>query len=221
MLPEMSRSMLRNALILGLFAIVTVGLVAITRQATVERIQVAEREAQIRALAQVLPAGSYNNHLLDNELQLRDPLLSDRALPAYLALKDGQPSAIILQAIAPDGYSGSIHVLVGIRTDGRLAGVRVLAHKETPGLGDKIELAKSPWVLAFAGKSLQDPDEAHWGVKKDQGVFDQFAGATVTPRAVVKAVHRALQYFDAHKTELFAGAVAAATASAPAEERAQ
>lgn len=221
MLPEMSRSMLRNALILGLFAIVTVGLVAITRQATVERIQVAEREAQIRALAQVLPAGSYNNHLLDNELQLRDPLLGDRALPAYLALKDGQPSAIILQAIAPDGYSGSIHVLVGIRTDGRLAGVRVLAHKETPGLGDKIELAKSPWVLAFAGKSLQDPDEAHWGVKKDQGVFDQFAGATVTPRAVVKAVHRALQYFDAHKTELFAGAAAAATASAPAEERAQ
>ena len=221
MLPEMSRSMLRNALILGLFAVVTVGLVAITRQATVERIQVAEREAQIRALAQVLPAGSYNNHLLDNELQLRDPLLGDRALPAYLALKDGQPSAIILQAIAPDGYSGSIHVLVGIRTDGRLAGVRVLAHKETPGLGDKIELAKSPWVLAFAGKSLQDPDEAHWGVKKDQGVFDQFAGATVTPRAVVKAVHRALQYFDAHKTELFAGAAAAATASAPAEERAQ
>lgn len=217
MLPEMSRSMLRNALILGLFAVATVGLVAVTRQGTVERIQVAEREAQIRALAQVLPAGSYNNHLLDNELQLSDPLLGDRALPAYLALKDGQPSAIILQAIAPDGYSGSIHLLVGVRTDGRLAGVRVLAHKETPGLGDKIELVKSPWVLAFADKSLQDPDEAHWGVKKDQGVFDQFAGATVTPRAVVKAVHRALQYFDAHKTELFAQA----TASAPAGERAQ
>jgi len=221
MLPEMSRSMLRNALILGLFAVATVGLVTIVQQATAERIEVAAREAQIRALAEVLPAGSYDNHLLDNALQLNDALLGDRTLPAYLALKDGQPSGIILQAIAPDGYSGSIHVLVGIGSDGRLAGVRVLSHKETPGLGDKIELAKSPWVLAFVGKSLQDPDEAHWGVKKDQGVFDQFAGATVTPRAVVKAVHRALQYFDAHKNELFARAAAAPTASAPAEERAQ
>lgn len=217
MLPEMPRSMLRNALILGLFAVATVGVVAITQQGTAERIQVAEREAQVRALAEILPADSYDNHLLDNRLQLSDPLLgSARPLPAYLALKGGQPSAIILQAIAPDGYSGSIRLLVGIHADGRLAGVRVLAHKETPGLGDKIELAKNPWVLAFAGKSLQDPDEAGWGVKKDQGVFDQFAGATITPRAVVKAVHHALQYFDGHKAELFAQATVAHT-----EERAQ
>ena len=218
MLPEMSRSMLRNAVILGLFAVATVGVVAITQQSTAARIQVAEHEAQIRALAEVLPADSYDNHLLDNELQLKDPLLgSTRPLPAYLALKGGQPSAIILQAIAPDGYSGSIRLLVGIHADGRLAGVRVLAHKETPGLGDKIELAKSPWILAFGGKSLQDPGEAGWGVKKDQGVFDQFAGATITPRAVVKAVHHALQYFDGHKAELFAQAAA----PAQSEERAQ
>lgn len=171
----------------------------------------------MRALAEILPADSYDNHLLDNSLQLSDPLLgSARPLPAYLALKGGQPSAIILQAIAPDGYSGSIRLLVGIHADGRLAGVRVLAHKETPGLGDKIELAKSPWVLAFAGKSLQDPDEAGWGVKKDQGVFDQFAGATITPRAVVKAVHHALQYFDAHRAELL-GEPAAAQAAAEQE----
>ncbi len=217
MLPEIPRSMLKNSLLLGLFAIATVGVVAVTQQGTAERIQVAEREAQVRALAEILPADSYDNHLLDNSLQLSDPLLgSARPLPAYLALKGGQPSAIILQAIAPDGYSGSIRLLVGIHADGRLAGVRVLAHKETPGLGDKIELAKSPWVLAFAGKSLNDPDQAGWGVKKDQGVFDQFAGATITPRAVVKAVHHALQYFDAHRAELL-GQPAAAQAAAEQE----
>ena len=216
MLPEMPRSMLRNALILGLFAVATVGVVALTQQGTATRIAAAERAAQARALSEILPAGSYDNHLLDNSLQLADPLLGSRQpLPAYLALKDGRPTAVILQAIAPDGYSGSIRLLVGVQADGRLAGVRVLQHRETPGLGDKIELAKNPWVLAFNGKSLSDPGEAGWGVKKDQGVFDQFAGATITPRAVVKAVHHALQYVDAHHAELFGAA------DEPAEERAQ
>ncbi|CAM5584828.1 Ion-translocating oxidoreductase complex subunit G OS=Stutzerimonas stutzeri OX=316 GN=rnfG PE=3 SV=1 [Stutzerimonas stutzeri] len=103
--------------------------------------------------------------------------------------------------------------------DGRLAGVRVLSHRETPGLGDKIELAKSDWIHAFAGKSLSDPDEAGWAVKKDRGDFDQFAGATITPRAVVGAVHRALQYFDAHKSELLQGTdTAADAAAAPADQ---
>ena len=98
-------------------------------------------------------------------------------------------------------------MLIGIQIDGRLAGVRVLNHRETPGLGDKIELAKSPWIQSFVGRSLQAPDEAGWAVKKDRGEFDQFAGATITPRAVVKAVHKALQYFDAHKQQLFAAQV--------------
>lgn len=219
MLPETPRSMLRNALVLSLFAIATVGLVAVTQLGTAERIAAAEREAQVRALAEILPADSYDNHLLDNSLQLTDPLLgSDRPLPAYRALKGEQPTAIILQAIAPDGYSGSIRLLVGIHADGRLAGVRVLAHKETPGLGDKIELAKSPWVRSFDGKSLLDPDETGWAVKKDQGTFDQFAGATITPRAVVKAVHRALQYFDAHRAELLG--LKDTVADKPSEERA-
>ena len=111
---------------------------------------------------------------------------------ALLATLGGQPSAVILQATAPDGYSGSIFLLIGVLADGRLAGVRVIGHKETPGLGDKIELAKSPWIRSFDGTSLSDPDEAGWAVKKDGGQFDQFAGATITPRAVVKAVHKAL-----------------------------
>lgn len=204
-LPEISRSMLKNALVLGLFAIATVGSVAILQQATAERIAKAEREAQVRALSEILPQGSYDNHLLDNSLDLDDPLLGSKApQTAYIALKDGQPSAIILRATAPDGYSGAIHLLIGIQANGQLAGVRVLSHKETPGLGDKIELAKSAWIRSFDGKSLSNPSEEGWAVKKDRGEFDQFAGATITPRAVVKAVHKALQFFDANRQQLFA-----------------
>ena len=203
MLPEISRSMLKNALVLGLFAIGTVGSVALLQQGTATRIAAAEREAQVRALAEILPAGSYDNHLLDNRLELNAPELGHRSpQSAYLALKGDQPSALILPVTAPDGYSGAIHLLVGILADGRLAGVRVLGHKETPGLGDKIELAKSDWVRSFEGKSLSDPGEDGWAVKKDRGEFDQFAGATITPRAVVKAVHGALRYFDKHRAQL-------------------
>lgn len=207
-LPEISRSMLKNSLVLGLFAIATVGLVAVLHQATAGRIANAEREAQVRALSEILPQGSYDNHLLDNSLQLHDPLLGSKSpQTAYIALKDGKPSAVILRATAPDGYSGAIHLLIGIQADGRLAGVRVLGHRETPGLGDKIELAKSAWIRSFNGKSLSNPSDTGWAVKKDRGEFDQFAGATITPRAVVKAVHKALQYFDANQEQLFAAQV--------------
>lgn len=207
-LPEISRSMLKNALVLGLFAIATVGLVAVLQQATAGRIANAEREAQVRALSEILPQGSYDNYLLDNSIQLHDPLLGSKSpQTAYIALKDGKPSAVILRATAPDGYSGAIHLLIGIQADGRLAGVRVLGHRETPGLGDKIELAKSAWIRSFDGKSLSNPGEDGWAVKKDRGEFDQFAGATITPRAVVKAVHKALQYFDANQEQLFAAQV--------------
>ena len=202
-LPEISRSMLKNALVLGAFAILTVGIVAITQLGTAKRIEAAQREAKVQALAQILPAGSYDNHLLDNIRDVNDPLLGNKGpTAAYLATRNGEPSAVILQATAPDGYSGSISRLIGILADGRLAGVRVISHKETPGLGDKIELAKSSWINSFVGTSLQSPDESGWAVKKDGGQFDQFAGATITPRAVVKAVHKALQYFDEHRAEL-------------------
>lgn len=201
---EIRRSMLRNSLVLGLFAIVTVGLVAFTQQSTAERIAQAERQARIDALAQILPAGSYDNDLLASQRELRHALLGPRPVTAWIATREGQPAAVILQATAPDGYSGAIQLLIGVHSDGRLSGVRVIGHRETPGLGDKIELAKNRWILGFDGKSLQQPGESGWAVKKDGGQFDQFAGATITPRAVVKAVHQALQYFDAHRDELFA-----------------
>ncbi|CAD5109207.1 electron transport complex subunit RsxG [Zestomonas carbonaria] len=203
---EITRSMLRNGLLLGLFAVVTVGLVAVVHQATAERIEQAGRDAQSRTLGEILPAGSYDNQLLDSTVQAFDPELLGKPTPqpAYLATLAGQPSAVILQASAPDGYSGAIHLLVAVQADGRLAGVRVVKHNETPGLGDKIELAKSDWIRTFEGRALGNPDDAGWTVRKDGGHFDQFAGATITPRAVTRAVHRALQYFDKHRDELLA-----------------
>lgn len=203
-LPEISRSMLKNSVVLGLFAVVTVGFVALTQQGTAARIEIAQREAQVRALAEILPADSYDNHLLDNSIEVFDPLLGNKTpQEAYIALKGGTPSAVILKATAPDGYSGAIHLLIGINADGTLAGVRALSHRETPGLGDKIDLSKSSWILGFNGKSLSNPDDSGWAVKKDQGAFDQFAGATITPRAVVKAVHKAMQYVAANRQQLF------------------
>ncbi len=202
-MPEIGRSMLRNSLVLGAFAVATVGTVSLLRYATAELIETAERHAQVRALGEILPPGSYDNDLLASSLLLDAPLLGHRMpQPAYLASKDGQNTAVILRATAPDGYSGAIQLLIGIWADGRLAGVRVVGHKETPGLGDRIELSKSPWIRSFEGKSLDHPGDAGWAVKKDGGDFDQFAGATVTPRAVVKMVHQALQYFQANKAVL-------------------
>ena len=205
MLPELSRSMLKNSLVLALFAAVTVAVVAITQQSTESRIVAEERAAQVRALGEILPAHSYDNALLDHVIYLNESLLGHRKdTPAYLASLNGQPAAVILQANAPDGYSGSIQVLIGIMADGTRSGVRVTQHKETPGLGDRIDLAKSPWIKNFDGKSLSNPKDGGWAVKKDHGEFDQFAGATITPRAVVTAVHKALRYFDQNHTELFA-----------------
>lgn len=203
-LPEISRSMLKNSAVLGLFAVVTVGLVSITQQSTATRIIAAERAAQSQLLTQLLTPGSFDNRLQDAPIHLAsDPLLGKRgATTAYVARRHGQPTAVILPITAPDGYSGSIQLLVAIKANGQLAGVRVLKHKETPGLGDKIDAAKSAWIYSFNGKSLRNTDESGWAVKKDHGQFDQFAGATITPRAVVKAVHHALQYFDAHQREL-------------------
>jgi electron transport complex protein RnfG len=198
-----SRSMLKNSLLLGAFAVLSVGTVAAIQYSTAERIAVAERAAKVQALAQILPPNSYDNHLLDSVREVEDPLLGNKGpSPAYLATLNGVPAAVIVQATAPDGYSGSIHLLIGIFADGRIAGVRVLSHKETPGLGDKIELAKDRWISRFTGTSLSAPDDSGWAVKKDGGQFDQFAGATITPRAVVGAVHRALQYFNDQRATL-------------------
>ncbi|WP_150303897.1 electron transport complex subunit RsxG [Pseudomonas saliphila] len=198
------RSVARNSIILGIFAMVTVGLIAVTQQSTAERIAEEIRRVQLSALTEILPDEQHDNDMLNDTFVVDDRELLNLLRPseAYRGRQDGEVVAVILPVIAPDGYSGRISLLVGIRANGELAGVRVLNHRETPGLGDKVELSKSRWVLSFDGKSLTMPMPEDWGVRKDGGAFDQFTGATITPRAVVQAVYRALQYFDENRGSL-------------------
>jgi len=200
------RRPLRAALLLAAAAVVTVGIVAIVSDLARPRIEANERARRVARLAEVLAGTRYDNDLLQDVLTVRDAerLGTDEPLPVYRARQAGQPVAAILTAVAPDGYSGSIRLLVGIDTEGRLLGVRVLAHRETPGLGDAIEQHKSTWIDGFKGRSLGDPALERWQVKKDGGDFDQFTGATVTPRAVVRAVKNAMLYFEANRAALLA-----------------
>lgn len=199
-------SMIRNSLSLGLFALLTVGMVALTYVLTEQRIEAQVRRYEARALMEILPAGTHDNTLLDSTIRLKpSKLLATRQeKKAFVATLQGEPVAVILPAVAPNGYNGRIELLVGITRDGTLAGVRVITHKETPGLGDRIDTQVSPWILGFNGKSLNNPTPKGWAVKKDRGRFDQFTGATITPRAVVAAVYRALQYFRDNQAFLLA-----------------
>lgn len=194
-----------TAALLMLFATVGAGIVGLTYDNTLEDIQYNEKLTLLRKLNTILPADSYDNELLNDIVQLpADELLgnTDESI-AYRARKQGKPLAIVIPAIAPNGYNGPIHLLVGIFYDGNLAGVRVVKHRETPGLGDAVEESRSDWILSFAGKSLNNPEKKRWKVKRDNGYFDQFTGATITPRAVVQAIHSALLYFEKHKQSLF------------------
>ncbi len=192
--------------VLAVFAAVGVGLVALTEDATRDRIEANERAFLLRTLNDVLPPDRYDNDLFNDTIQVSDTELLGTREPAtvYRAYRDGRPEAVILTPVAPDGYSGVIRLLVGIDAEGRVTGVRATAHRETPGLGDAIEAERSGWILKFEGRSLGDPPLARWAVRRDGGEFDQFTGATVTPRAVVKAVRNALVYFAAHRELLFA-----------------
>jgi len=125
------------------------------------------------------------------------------SVPVFRARKDGKPVALAITPVAPDGYVGPIKLLVAISVDGTILGVRVLSHHETPGLGDAIEEKRSNWVLGFNGHSLSNPEDKGWHVRRDGGQFDQFTGATITPRAVVKAVHKALKFYELNKDKLF------------------
>ena len=202
----LAKHMLKTGLLLGLFAIVGTAIVAFTFDNTAERIADNEREFLLRSLHALIPENTHDNDIYADMRLVKDPeLLGSRdPVPVYRARKNGKPVALAMTPIAPDGYNGAIKLLVAIAYDGTLLGVRVVSHKETPGLGDGIEIQRSPWIKAFDGRSLSNPDEAGWHVKKDGGVFDQFTGATITPRAVVKAVRKSLQYFAEHRDALFA-----------------
>jgi electron transport complex protein RnfG len=200
----LGRAISKNSLVLGLFAIVTTAAIAATYLSTRDAIAAQERAAQAKALLQIVPRSRHDNSMLDDVLPVADSTLLSLPRPEqiHIARQQGEVVAVIIPAVAPDGYSGTIKLITGINADGSIAGVRVVAHNETPGLGDKVDLKKSDWVLGFNGKSLLNPHPERWKVKKDRGEFDQFTGATITPRAVTKAVYQTLQYFAQHKKTL-------------------
>jgi len=201
----LGQSISRNSIILGVFALLAAAALALTNMGTQDRIAKAERAAKQKALFEIVPPEQLDNDLLQDTINIPASsieLLGVSDQPIYLARRQGKVTALIIPAMAHDGYSGDIAMIVGVNRDLTLAGVRVIAHKETPGLGDKIEIKKSTWMLNFNGKSLQAPVTDEWLVKKDGGVFDQFAGATITPRAVVKKIKEVLLFAQEHP-ELF------------------
>jgi electron transport complex protein RnfG len=194
-------------MLLAVFAVCTTLLIAGTYLLTRERIAEEKRRAEEKALLEIVPRDRHDNTMLDEVIAV-GPEASGLGLTEekriYIARRGDAAVAAIIPVTAPDGYTGAIDLIVGVNADGSIAGVRTLSHKETPGLGDKVDLKKSDWILGFNGHSLDNPGLQGWAVKKDKGVFDQFTGATITPRAVVAATHRALQYADANSAILFA-----------------
>jgi electron transport complex protein RnfG len=201
----MAKASLHTALNLLFFAVIGTALLAITYQLTHDAIAKSEENEKLKLIKQIVPASSYDNDIIKDTAQLAaDALLgNDNETVVYRGRLKNRPSIAVIQAIAPDGYSGKIRLIIAIHSDGRIGGVRVISHKETPGLGDYIEIARNNWITGFNGTSLDNHKDADWKVKKDGGTFDYMAGATVTPRAMVKAVHKALQYYAQHRDEMF------------------
>ena len=202
----LGKSITKNSLLLAVFAVCTTTLIAGTYLSTQERIAEAQRRAEEKALLEIVPRSRHDNIMLDDTIDVDDSALGlglRSSKKIYIARKDKRPVAAIIPVTATDGYSGDIDLIVGVNRDGSIAGVRVLNHKETPGLGDKVDLKKSDWVLGFDGRSLTNPRLNKWAVKKDKGEFDQFTGATITPRAVVGAILRSLEFAQAQHALLF------------------
>ncbi len=208
-------SIVLAAAILALFAIAGTSLVAFTHTATKERIAANERETLLRTLNALVPPDTIDNDMVLDTLQISDQeQLGAPITTVYRGRKQGQPVAAVLSIVVPNGYSGPIKLLVAVRYDGSLGGVRVISHKETPGLGDKIEESRSDWIYSFTGKSLGNPPLEKWKVKRDGGAFDQFTGATITPRSIVTAVRKTLLYARDHNDALYDRQAASAGAKA-------
>lgn len=201
----MINAMKKNGGLLAIFALLATTLVSVTNLLTEDRIQEQQQKELLKVLNQVIPADSHDNELyksctlITNEQYLGTPT----PMPAYVAEKAGQKTGIAIEAVAPDGYSGAIKLVVGLNINGKVTGVRVLNHNETPGLGDKIDTRISNWINSFTGKKVNGEKDTRWAVRKDGGEFDQFTGATITPRAVVGAVKRVSLYYQQNKQHIF------------------
>jgi electron transport complex protein RnfG len=193
----------KNSLVLAMAACSTVGLVAITHQLTKDTIAEQQVIQLQKTLLQVISEDLYDNNLARNCVYTQNSALgTEDTLHAYIGTKNGEPSAIAMETVAPNGYNGKIKLILGLDIEGTVLGVRTLSHQETPGLGDKIDLRVDNWILGFAGKSVTQDNIDEWAVRKDGGQFDQFTGATITPRAVVNAVKSTTLYFNQNRDEL-------------------
>ncbi|RUO79559.1 electron transport complex subunit RsxG [Pseudidiomarina taiwanensis] len=183
-------SMRKNGAILTLFAVISTLLVLTTARLTEAPIARQQEAHVLRVLNELIPPTQHDNDLFQSCTLVES---ADFSAPrkVYRAFLADQPQAVALEVVAPNGYSGAIELLVAVAVTGEVLGVRTISHNETPGLGDKIELRKSDWVRSFEGLQVNSEDDPRWAVKRDGGIFDQFTGATITPRAVVQAVKRA------------------------------
>ena len=196
-------SITKNGLILTGFALMTTALIAITFDGTKQRIDKQRAKKKLATLNEVVPPALYDNQLYLDCITIDASALGDEPKSVYRARQNGDDAALAMEFTAPDGYSGNIDLIAGVAINGEVLGVRVLSHQETPGLGDKIEMSVSDWMLSFNGKSYDEDQAKRWQVKKDGGQFDQFTGATITPRAVVGSVARTLAYVEANQHQLF------------------
>jgi electron transport complex protein RnfG len=193
-----------SGVLLGLFGVLGAALVGLSHEGTAERIARNEREALLQQLRVLVPAQQVDNDMLNDVIEVAAPAaLGAASTRVYRARNQGEPVAAVLSPVVAQGYNGPIQLIVAVRFDGTLGGVRVLTHRETPGLGDKIDVERSDWILQFAGMSLGEPPADRWKVRRDGGTFDQFTGATITPRALVRQIKTSLEYFSQHKHELF------------------
>jgi electron transport complex protein RnfG len=188
-----------QAVLLGGFSTLATALLVAGNIATKDAIQERQREDLLDSLAQVVPDERYDNNLLAHPLEITNE--KGKPVTIYRGTIGAQVKALAWE-ISGQGYAGEMRLILGLDAEGKVLGVRVLSHAETPGLGDKIEVAKDPWILGFNGLSLGDPPANEWAVKKDGGRFDQFSGATITPRGVVGAIKDGLSFFQTHRTEL-------------------
>ena len=195
----------KNSLILAIFAIVCTAIVGLVNELTKDKIKVQEQLQLLNTLHSIIEPARYNNDITQDCVNFQSPLLGNSKTTshkAYVARYNTEPVAMAMTSTAPDGYNGKIELIIAINIDNSISGVRVLKHKETPGLGDKIEIRKSDWVTSFNGTKLLSESDSRWAVVKDGGMFDQFTGATITPRAIVKAIKNTLLYFKENKALL-------------------
>ena len=193
-----------SAAVLAVFAVIGSALVGYSYQGTAERIEENERQALLDLLGQIVPQARYNNDMLSDTIKLQGVAeLGGQPVTVYRARRNGEDVAAIFSPVVTPGYAGKMSLIVGVYSDGKVAGVRVLTHHETPGLGDKLEIERSNWITGFDGRSIGNPPLERWSVKRDGGEFDQFTGATITPRQATGAVKRTLLYFAHNQNRLF------------------